>query len=130
MAALAKTVDEPRVVDACAKAIRLLDAQVSGVFSVDLKEDVRGIPCITEINAGRFSSATNIFDLVGKHNMAATFIRLARDEPVELRDEYDAVEDWYMLRDIDNLPHLFHASEFFDNVEDTWQALGSPPAGH
>ena len=56
--------------------------------------------------------------------MAATFIRLARDEPVELRDEYDAVEDRDMLRDIDNLPHLFHASEFFDNVEDTWQAPG------
>jgi carbamoyl-phosphate synthase large subunit len=129
VAALAKTVTEPRVVDICVQAIRMLDARVSGVFSADLKEDVTGIPCITEINAGRFSSATNIFDLVGGHNMAATFVRLARGEPVELREVYDAAEDWYMLRDVDSLPRIFHASEFFDNVADTWQALESRPAG-
>jgi biotin carboxylase len=128
-AALSKTVAEPRVVDACVKAIRLLDARVSGIFSVDLKENVSGVPCITEINAGRFSSATNIVDLVGMHNMAATFVRLARGEPVELRQKYDAVEDWYMLRGIDGLPCIFHASEFFDSIKDTWQSLGSPAAG-
>jgi carbamoyl-phosphate synthase large subunit len=125
VAALAKTVVERKVVDVCARAIRSLDVRVSGVFSVDLKEDVRGIPCITEINAGRFSSATNIFDLVGKHNMAVTFVRLACGEPIELREEYDAVEDWYMLRDIDSPPRIFHVSEFFDNIEDTWQVLGT-----
>jgi carbamoyl-phosphate synthase large subunit len=127
VAALAKTVTEPRVVETCVKAIRLLDARASGVFSVDLKENWKGAPCITEINAGRFSTATNIFDLVGKHNMAATFVRLARGDSLGLRNEYDAAEDWYMVRDIDSIPRIFHASEFFDSIEDSLQNLGLGP---
>ncbi|WP_156918164.1 hypothetical protein [Bradyrhizobium sp. Cp5.3] len=124
VAALAKTVFEPKVVDTCTRAIRLLDAKVSGVFSVDLKENARGVPCITEINAGRFSSATNIFDLVGKHNMAASFVRLAQGVPVDIEDTYDAAPDWYMLRGIDGAPCIFHASEFSDNIRKPWQGAG------
>jgi len=115
-AALGKTVFEPKVVDTCVRAIRLLDAKVSGVFSVDLKENARGIACITEINAGRFSSATNIFDMVGAHNMVQSFVRLAKGLPVDIEDTYDAASDWYMLRGIDGAPCIFHASEFSDNI--------------
>jgi carbamoylphosphate synthase large subunit len=124
VAALAKTVFESKVVDTCVRAIRLLDARASGVYSVDLKENARGIPCITEINAGRFSSATNIFDLVGKHNMAKTFVRLARGLPVDIEDSYDAAPDWYMLRNIDGAPRIFHAQEFSDNITNAWQGAG------
>jgi carbamoyl-phosphate synthase large subunit len=118
VAALAKTVFEPRVVETCAAAIRALDRRASGIFSTDLKENAAGVPCITEINAGRFSSATNIFDLTGKYNMAVMYVRLARGDPPEVVGEYDVTEDHYMLRDIDALPHMFHAEEFFDAVED------------
>jgi glutathione synthase/RimK-type ligase-like ATP-grasp enzyme len=119
VAALVKTVTEQRVVDTCVNAIRLLDTRASGVFSIDLKEDARGIPCITEINVGRFSSATNIVDLVGRHNMATTFVQLTSGQSVQLREVYDATEDWYMLRDIDSCPKLFHGSEIFDNITDS-----------
>ncbi len=119
IAALAKTVSEQRVVDTCVRAIRLLDPRASGVFSMDLKEDAKGIPCITEINVGRFSSATNIVDLVGRHNMATTFVRLTSGESVQFREVYDTTEDWYMLRDIDSTPKLFHASELFHNISDS-----------
>ena len=44
-----------------------------GVFNFDLKENEAGIPCITEINAGRFAMITNIYDLIGRHNMAASY---------------------------------------------------------
>ncbi len=125
VAALAKTVFEPKVVDTCIRAIRLLDTKVSGVFSVDLKENARGIPCITEINAGRFSSATNIFDLVGKHNMAKSFVRLAQGLPVDIKDSYDAAADWYMLRGIDGAPCIFHASEFSDNIRNPGKGQAS-----
>jgi hypothetical protein len=125
VAALAKTVVESKVVDTCVRAIKLLDARASGVFSVDLKEDVRGTPCITEIGVGRFSSATNIFDLVGKHNMAKTFVQLARGLPVDIEDSYDAAPDWYMLRDLDGAPRIFHASQFADNIRNTWQGAAS-----
>lgn len=118
VAALAKTVFEPRVVDICKKAVRALDPRASGVFSVDLRESAGGVPCITEINAGRFSSATNIFDLTGKYNMAATYVRLALGGPVDLRDEYDVARDYYMLRDVDTPPGVFHAEQFFEGIED------------
>jgi hypothetical protein len=125
VASLAKTVFESKVVDTCVRAIKLLDARASGVFSVDLKEDVRGTPCITEIGVGRFSSATNIFDLVGKHNMAETFVELARGRPVKIEDSYDAAPDWYMLRDLDGVPRIFHASQFADNIRSTWQGAAA-----
>ena len=125
VAALAKTVFESKVVDTCVRAIKLVDAKASGVFSVDLKEDVRGIPCITEIGVGRFTSATNIFDLTGKHNMARTFVKLARGLPVKIKDSYDAAPDWYMMRDLDSAPRIFHASQFADNIHSTWQGAAS-----
>jgi carbamoyl-phosphate synthase large subunit len=118
VAALAKTVFEPRVVETCAEAIRALDRRATGIFSTDLKGNAVGVPCITEINPGRFSSATNIFDLTGKRNMAVMYVRLARGEPPEIAGEYDITEDHYMLRDIDALPRMFHAEEFFDPLVD------------
>jgi hypothetical protein len=114
--ALAKTVFEPRVVDVCTRAIRALDDQASGVFCFDLKEDVEGVACITEINAGRFAMITPIYDLVGKHNMAATFVRLAFGDPVEIREEYDVTPDYYLVRDLDTPPGIFHADELFDAI--------------
>lgn len=118
VAALAKTVFEPRVVETCTTAIRAIDPRASGVFSVDLRESARGIPCITEINAGRFSSATPIFDLTGKYNTAVTYVRLALGMPVEAREVYDVVDDHYMLRDLDTPPTVFHADDFFDGVHE------------
>jgi predicted ATP-grasp superfamily ATP-dependent carboligase len=116
--ALAKTVFEPRVVEVSAAAIRTVDPSTSGTFDVDLKEDAHGIARITEINAGRFISGTNLFDLTGKHNMAVTYVRLALDEPVVIAEPYDVAEDYYMVRDLDALPGIFHADEFFDGIED------------
>lgn len=118
VATLSKTVIEPRVADVCVKAIRALDPEASGVFSIDLKENARGVPCITDINAGRFSSATAIYDFTGKHNMAITYVQLALGDPVELRDEYDAVEDYYMLRDVDGPPVVLHAEDFFEGIHE------------
>ena len=118
VATLAKTVRDPRVVDICARALRALDPRASGVFSVDLKENADGVPCVTDVNAGRFSSATAVYDLTGKHNMAITFVRLALGEPVDLREEYDVDEDYYVLRDVDMPAMVFHADDFFDGIEE------------
>ena len=118
IAALSKTVYEPRVAETCAKAIGAIDAEASGVFVLDLKEDSRGVPSITEVNAGRFGMSTNIFDLPGKHNMAVTYVRLALGAAVTIGDEYDVAENYYMVRDVDTVPAIFHAEEFFEGIED------------
>jgi glutathione synthase/RimK-type ligase-like ATP-grasp enzyme len=118
IAALAKTTFERRVVDVCARAVRAIDPRASGIFSIDLREDARGVPCITEINAGRFSSATNIFDLTGTYNMALTYVRLAMREPVVIRDAYDISEEHFMLRDVDTPAGIYHADDLFDEIVD------------
>ena len=117
--ALAKTVFEPRVIKVCEKAIRALDSKASGVFFIDIKEDAEGKPCITEINAGRFATITNIHDLAGKYNMAVTYVRLALGDPVELREASDFAEDFYLVRSIDTLPAIVQASELFEGIEQT-----------
>jgi len=124
LAALTKMVFEPRVVEVCTEAIRRLDRRATGVFCVDLKEDARGVPCVTEINAGRFSMSTNVYDLTGEHNMAVTYVRLALgglDAPPET---YDVVEDHYMVRDLDTVPGVFHGDAFFDGIVDARERQG------
>ncbi len=116
--ALHKTIRDPRVVEVSVGAVQSLGAGVSGAFSIDLKEDAGGTPCVTEINVGRFLSGTPIFELTGQHNMAVTYVRLALDDGVDIRDAYDVAEDYYMVRDLDTLPAVFHADEFFQGIED------------
>jgi len=118
LSALAKTIYEPRVLSVCRRVIDAVDPHATGVFSIDLKENDDGVPCITEINAGRFFMAMNNFDAVGKHNMAVTYVRVALGDDVPLHEEYDAVEDYYMVRDLDTLPAVFHADAFFDDIEE------------
>jgi len=115
---LAKTILAPEVVAVCTAAIRAIDPRASGTFNFDLRENARGVPCLTEINAGRFPSGTNIFDLTGRVNLAATFVRVALDEPVKLRETYDAAEGYYSVRDLDTLTGVFHADELFDKIVD------------
>jgi carbamoyl-phosphate synthase large subunit len=116
--AIHKTVFEPRVAEVSTAAIRALDARVSGAFSVDLKEDASGVPCVTEINVGRFLSGTTIFDLTGKHNMVLTYVGLALGEWGQIDEPYDVAPDYYMVRDLDTLPAIFHADELFEGVAD------------
>ncbi len=116
--AVHKTVHEPRVAEVSAAAVRALDDGVSGAFSVDLKADAAGEPCVTEINVGRLLSGTPIFDLTGRHNMAITYVRLALGQPVEIAEPYDVAPDHYMVRDLDTLPDLFHGDTLFNGLED------------
>ena len=118
VASLAKSVAEPRVVDVCAAAVRALDARTSGLFCLDLKENAAGAPCVTEINVGRFSLSTGLYDLIGKHNMAGVYLRLALGEAVDLGDPYDAAPDHYLVRDVDTIPAVVHADELFEGITD------------
>jgi hypothetical protein len=115
--ALAKTVWEPAAIATCLAALRAIDAEAQGVFSVDLKEDADGVACITEINAGRFCMITNIHDLTGRHNMAATYVRLAFGEATGIDDPCDRSGENYLVRDLDTLPAVLPADALFDGIE-------------
>lgn len=115
---LHKTVRAPGVVQTSLAAVRAIDPTATGAFSVDLKEDRAGRPCVTEINVGRFLTGSPIFDLTGRHNMSLTFVRLATGEPLDIGDMYDVAEDYYMVRDLDALPDIFHADALREGIED------------
>jgi carbamoylphosphate synthase large subunit len=116
--ALAKTAFEPHIMNVCATAVQALDPKVSGVFFVDIKESADKRPCITEINAGRFATITNIHDLAGKHNMAMIYVRLALGESVAIGEAHDFAPDHYLVRGADTLPAILRANELFDGIED------------
>jgi len=115
--ALAKTAFDRRILEVCTKAIRALDAKASGVFFLDIKESEDGRPCITEINAGRFATITNIHDLTGKHNMAVTFVRLALGARIRIPKASDFAEGYYLVRSVDTLPAVIRKSELFEGIE-------------
>jgi carbamoyl-phosphate synthase large subunit len=117
MPALAKTAYEPRVFDVCAEAIRALDAKASGVYFVDIKESADGEPCITEINAGRFATMTNIHDLAGKHNMAVTFVRLALGQSVRISPATDFAGGYYLVRSVDTVPAIVREDGLYKGIK-------------
>jgi hypothetical protein len=59
--------------------------------------------------------------------MAATYVRLARGETVTIPEPYDVAEDWYMVRDLDTLPGIFHGEDLFAGIEDVHEVEGSAP---
>jgi carbamoyl-phosphate synthase large subunit len=115
--ALAKTVWEPAAIATCEAALRAIDANASGVFFFDLKENEAGEACITEINAGRFCTITNLHDFSGRHNMAATYVRLALGEASDVDDPYDRASEHYLVRDLDTLPMVLSAEALSEGIE-------------
>lgn len=115
--ALAKTVWESAAIEACEAALRAIDPHAHGVFNFDLKENEAGVPCITEINAGRFAMITNIYDLTGRHNMAESYARLACGEAVHIDDPCDDPGEYYLVRELDTLPGIFGAGDLFEGIE-------------
>lgn len=118
VSALARTVVDERLAAICVQVVSAVDSNASGAFSIDLKEDAAGNPLVTEINAGRFLMAMNAFDVTGSHNMAITYVRLGLDEAVDIRNMYDTVEEYYVVRDFDMPPEVFRAEEFFEGIEE------------
>ncbi|MEA2989811.1 MAG: hypothetical protein QOG83_2522 [Alphaproteobacteria bacterium] len=116
-AALAKTVWEPAAIAACEAAMLSVDPRAHGVFFFDLKENAAGVPCVTEINASRFVMITDFHDLIGRHNMAGTYVRLGCGETVQIENPYDAPGEYYLVRELDTLPGIFPADELFDRIE-------------
>jgi len=116
LSSLAKTIIDDRLVDISKQAIRTLSATASGAFSIDLKENSEAVPCITEINAGRFFIGMTAFDQVSTHSTSTAYVRLALGDPVALQDAYVTVPDHYVVRDLDSLPGVFSADALFAGV--------------
>ena len=116
LSSLAKTIIDHRLVDVCHRAVLAIAPSASGAFSIDLKENGDGVPCITEINAGRFFIGMTAFDEVAKHSTSSAYVRLALNRSLELSDAYVTLPDQYIVRDLDTLPGVWSADALFTDI--------------
>jgi carbamoyl-phosphate synthase large subunit len=98
---IAKTVHRNDVNKIATAAIKAIDPKASGIFCVDLKENKEGIPCITEINTGRFFTTSYFFTQAGL-NMPYFYIKLAFNEKLPKLKKYNPLpKDVYWVRHVD-----------------------------
>ncbi len=65
--------------------------------------------------AGRQVVVTGSAGFIGQ---ALSRHRLALGEDVQIRNGYDAIDDYYMVRDLDMQPGIYHADELFEGIEE------------
>jgi carbamoyl-phosphate synthase large subunit len=110
--ALARTVHRTDVNKNAAGAVRAVDDGAHGVFCVDLKEDESGVPCVTEINAGRFFTTSIFFSEAGC-NMPYYYTRMAYDEELPDLAQVNAIaEGLYWIRLMDMGDKLLREGEW------------------
>ena len=109
---VARTVHDKRVNKTGERAVKAIAKKPEGAFSVDIKEDARGRPCVTEVDAGKFHTTMPLWGYVGyKHlglpwysNLADLYVRLGMGEDVPPGvPKYDLLPaGYYMIRNIDS----------------------------
>ncbi|MBI4320672.1 MAG: ATP-grasp domain-containing protein [Chloroflexi bacterium] len=98
---VARTVHRDDVNDIARLAVAAIDPHASGVFCVDLKENRSGVPCVTEINVGRFFTTSNFFAHAGT-NMPYIYVKMAYGEPLPDVPKVNPVPaGWYWVRMVD-----------------------------
>jgi hypothetical protein len=100
---IAKTVHRKDVNELATKAVLAVDPKATGIFCVDVKENLKAEPCVTEINAGRFFTTSNNFSTAGL-NMPYYYILLGMGLKNKLPKipRYNGIPaGWYWLRMID-----------------------------
>ncbi len=112
---VARTVNNAAVNEIATKAVKAVDAHATGIFCLDLKENNEGIPCVTEINAGRFFTTSYFFAKLGS-NMPYYYVKLGLEQKLHSLPKYDALpEGYYWIRLVDQPPLLMK--------EDEWRSI-------
>jgi len=103
------------------RAVKAIDPKPNGAYSVDVKESADGVPCITEVDAGKFHStmplwgyiAVKFLGLPEYANLADLYVRLGTGEDVrEMPPQTDLLPDgFYLLRDMDVGAYLWREDD-------------------
>lgn len=99
---VARTVNDERITQLGIEAVEAVALKPHGVFSVDMKENIEDLPCVTEINPGRFFTTSNFFSRAGL-NIPEIYIELALTGTFEDRPgRLDPLkEDLFWVRQMD-----------------------------
>ncbi len=112
VASALRTIYHPECCDVCEEAITFFSKttgkELHGIFCVDLKEDKKGAPKITEINP----RPTNTLHLArAGFNVAGALLAKFRGEKISLPKRHAARPDLYFLRAVDKLPVFIDKKE-------------------
>jgi carbamoyl-phosphate synthase large subunit len=107
--AVQKTIHDPTLNKIGTDAVLSIDANFHGIACVDLKENDEGVPCVTEINAGRMFTTSFFFSYASKvlrkdcyANIPYLYVKLAFNERMPDIPKYDVLpENVYWIRHID-----------------------------
>ena len=112
--AVQKTVHENIVNKISTEAVLAIDSNFTGIASVDLKENSKGIPCVTEINPGRMFTTSFFFSYASKVlyddyriNIPYLYTKIAYKEAMPKLEKYNPLPaDVYWIRHMDTPGHL------------------------
>jgi len=107
--AVQRTVHNKAVNEIGTEAVLAVDSAFNGIACVDLKENREGIPCVTEINAGRMFTTSFFFSYASKvlckdycANIPYLYAKLAFKEVIPDVQKYDVLpENVYWIRHMD-----------------------------
>lgn len=107
--AVQKTIHDDTVNKIGTEAVLSIDANFNGIACVDMKENGEGVPCVTEINAGRMFTTSFFFSYASKvlrkdfwANIPYLYVKLAFKEGVPKIPKCNVLpKDVYWIRHID-----------------------------
>lgn len=109
---IAKSVHNSKVNKLAIKAIKSIETTPHGIYCVDVKENRQGVPCVTEINAGRFFTTSDFFSEAGI-NMPETYVKLGLGLKIPKLKTINAVaKHLYWIRGVDRTPTLLSQKAF------------------
>jgi carbamoyl-phosphate synthase large subunit len=109
---VARIIHDKKVNEISEASVRALDKKPHGFFCVDLKENDLGVPCVTEVNVGKFHTTGSLWSyaaikglrLPWFYNLSYLYVQIAfqGDVPKENIQQCDIYpEGVYLLRHID-----------------------------
>lgn len=104
-----RTTHDERVNKIAVEAILAIDPNFEGIACVDLKENREGVPCVTEINAGRMFTTSFFFPYASKilfrdhrGNLPYIYLKLAYKERIPDLPKFNVLpENLYWIRHVD-----------------------------
>lgn len=114
-----RTIHNQKVNEVGSEAVLAVDQNFSGIACVDLKENKDGIPCATEINAGRMFTTSFFFSYASNKllknyhaNFPYLYVRLAYKEQIQSIPQYNILpQGVYWIRHIDAPARLVSAGK-------------------
>ncbi len=101
---VAKIIEKDDVGDIAMDVVESITQTPNGIFSIDFKENGERVPCVTEINPGRFFTPSYMYVEAGI-NLPAIYLKLAFDEEVSSVPRTNAFKNKiFWIRGIDMTP--------------------------